>query len=219
MSQLLLDITPDYLPTFDNFVIGRNQELVSALTYALNHPTGERCFYLWGETGSGCTHLLKSCIDAALVKQRPALYTQEDIPEPTAVIAVDNVEALNSERQIELFSLYNQMRDAGAMLITSGRQAPLQLRLRDDLRTRLGWGFVYQVHALTDEEKMEALYQHAQTKGFQLSPELASYLLRHGKRDLTSLLTTLDILDKHSLSLKRTPSIPLLKEILQQDNL
>jgi len=72
------------------------------------------------------------------------------------------------------------------------------------------------VHGLSDEEKAQALEQHAIQKGFTLPPEVTQYLLRHGRRDLPSLMEALDALDKHSLRLKRAPSVPLLKEILQQ---
>jgi DnaA family protein len=107
------------------------------------------------------------------------------------------------------------MRDSRAMLLVSGTESPLHLKLRDDLRTRLGWGLVYQVHALNDEEKEQALVQHAGSLGFALPAEVTQYLLRHGRRDLPSLMAVLDELDAHSLRLHRPPTVPLLKEVLQ----
>jgi DnaA family protein len=217
VSQLLLDITPDSQPTLANFVAGRNLELLSVLRHALAGSSSERSFYLWGEAGSGKSHLLRACVSAALEAQRSAVYAQGSVPQPTEVVAVDDVERLDAAAQIELFDLYNRMRDSGGMLLVSGTQAPLHLALRDDLRTRLGWGLVYQVHGLSDEEKAQALAQHAQSRGFALPPEVTQYLLRHGRRDLPSLMAALDALDEHSLRLHRAPSVPLLKEILQQE--
>jgi DnaA family protein len=101
------------------------------------------------------------------------------------------------------------------MLLVSGTQAPAFLTLRDDLRTRLGWGLVYQVHALNDDEKAQALIQHAQARGFDLPSEVTTYLLRHGRRDLPALLATLDALDEHCLRLKRAATVPLLKEVMR----
>jgi DnaA-homolog protein len=226
MSQLLLDIAPDSQPTLDNFVVGKNLELLSALRQALfgNNSAGgnsERCFYVWGETGSGKSHLLQACVRAAQDMQKNAVYAQGSVPHQVmdmgaTVVAVDDVEQLDEAAQIELFNLYNQMRENGGMLMVSGKESALHLKVRDDLRTRLGWGLVYQVHGLSDEEKALALLQHAQAKGFVLSPEVTQYLLRHGRRDLPSLLAALDTLDAHSLSLHRVPSVPLLKEVLQQ---
>ncbi len=215
MSQLLLDIAPDSQPTLDNFVVGRNLELLSALRHALA-GSSERCFYVWGETGSGKSHLLQACVRAAQDMQQNAMYTHGSVPQSAAVAAVDDVEQLDEAAQIALFNLYNQMRDSGGMLLVSGKESPLHLKLRDDLRTRLGWGLVYQVHVLSDEEKAQALVQHAHSRGFVLPSEVTQYLLRHGRRDLPSLMAVLDALDVHSLSLHRAPSVPLLKEVLQQ---
>jgi len=216
LSQLLLDIVPDWQPTLDNFVAGRNLELLSALRHAL--AGGSECsLYLWGEAGSGKSHLLQACVRAAAESQRSAVYAQDSVPQPAEVVAVDDAESLDEAAQVELFDLYNRMRDSGGLLLVSGTQAPLHLKLRDDLRTRLGWGLVYQVHGLSDEEKAQALAQHAQSRGFALPTEVTQYLLRHGRRDLPSLMTVLDALDEHSLRLHRAPSVPLLKEILQQE--
>ena len=216
MSQLLLDIAPGWQPTLDNFVAGRNLELLSALRHALAGGSSERSFYLWGEAGSGKSHLLQACVRAALDAQRSASYAQGSVPQLAGVVAVDDVERLDDAAQIGLFDLYNRMRDSGGMLLVSGTQAPLHLRLRDDLRTRLGWGMVYQVHGLSDGAKKQALMKHAQSRGFALAPEVTQCLLRHGRRDLPSLLAALDALDAHSLRLHRAPSVPLLKAVLQQ---
>jgi len=218
MSQLLLDITPENKPTLDNFIVGRNSELLSVLRHALAGETSERCFYLWGENGSGKSHLLQACISEAL-KDRKAIYLQGEITGDieAATVAVDDVEQLDDTEQIALFDLYNQMKESGGMLLVSGREAALNLGLRDDLRTRLGWGLVYQVQGLTDEEKAVALAQHATSKGYQLSHEVLQYLLRHGRRDMPSLLSVLDTLDANSLRLHRPPTVPLLKEILKKN--
>jgi DnaA family protein len=221
MSQLLLDISPDWQPTLDNFVVGRNLELVSALRHALSGDSSERFFYVWGEVGSGKSHLLQASVNAARDLLLDAVYARGSVPSRVmdsgiTVVAVDDVEQLDEAAQIELFDVYNQMRDSGAMLLVSGNASPPHLALRDDLRTRLGWGLVYQVHVLSDEEKERALAQHARSLGLVLPSEVTQYLLRHGRRDLPTLMAVLESLDAHTLRLHRPPTIPLLKEVLQQ---
>lgn len=216
MRQLLLNITPEWQPTLDNFVVGRNPELLSVLRHALAGGTGERCFFVWGETGSGKSHLLQACVYAALEQHHSAIYARGRVPEIASVVAVDDVEQLDDAAQIGLFDLYNRMRDSGAMLLVSGMEPPLHLKLRNDLRTRLGWGMVYQLFGLNDEEKAQALARHADARGFALPPEVTQYILRHGRRDLPSLMAALDALDEHSLRTHRAPSVPLVKEVLKQ---
>jgi DnaA family protein len=216
MTQLLLGIAPQWMPTLDNFVIGRNLELHAALRHALSGTGGERGIYLWGETGSGKSHLLQAVVGRATANGQSAIYSSGAVPEAVQVVAVDDVESLDAAAQIELFALYNQLRESGGMLLVSGNVAPAYLQLRDDLRTRLGWGLVYQIHGLNDEEKSQALLQHALVRGFELPIEVTHYLLRHGQRDLPYLLSVLDELDAHCLRLKkRAATVPLLKEILR----
>lgn len=216
MTQLLLGIAPQWVPTLDNFVIGRNLELHTALRHALNSAGGDRGFYLWGDADSGKSHVLQAIVERAHALGLSAIYVRGAVPDAAQVVSVDDVESLDELAQIELFALYNRMRENGGMLLVSGNVAPVHLKLRDDLRTRLGWGLVYQIHALNDEEKSEALRRHAEARGFGLPVEVTHYLLRHGRRDMPYLLKILDELDEHCLRLKkRAASVPLLKEIMR----
>lgn len=214
MTQLLLGIGPEWVPTLDNFVAGRNTELLSIIRQLLTTNERGRHLYIWGEAGAGRTHLLRAAIGIAAASGLEARYACGEVPEAARVVAVDDADILDEGAQIALFSLFNRMRESGGLLLTSGNAAPVHLKVRDDLRTRLGWGLVYQVHALSDAEKAQALRQHAQARGFELTEEVTNYLLRHGRRDLPSLLATLDALDQLCLRLKRAASVPLLKEVM-----
>lgn len=207
-------------PTLELFITGGNRELVERLG-ALGTAGAERCIYIWGAAGSGRTHLLKAAV--ALLRNRgaKALYVcgdggvSDELAEYDAV-AVDDVERLDAAAQVALFIVFNALRERGGTLIAAGNAPPAQLELRADLVTRLGWGLVYQVHALTDEEKAEALAQHASARGFRLEPEVRQYLLNRVQRDMPTLLAMLDSLDRYSLEEKRPITVPLLRELLEQ---
>lgn len=215
MSQLVLDIAPEHLPTLDNFVHGRNAELLRVLQDMAAGGESPNV-YLWGEAGSGKTHLLRAAVNALAAGGRTVVYAAGEVPEmPADVVAIDDVGRLDDAAQIRLFDLFNRLREEHGVLLVSGSAPLLQLGLRDDLRSRLGWGLIYQLHALNDDEKTAALREQARQRGFTLSEEVVRYLLRHVRRDLPSLVTLLAALDERSLRLQRQPSIPMLKEILQ----
>ena len=75
----------------------------------------------------------------------------------------------------------------------------------------------YKLNLLQDKEKKLALNQYSKDKGINLKKEIIEYLLRHFKRDLPSLLATIDALDRWSLKTKRPITIPLLKDMIQKD--
>ena len=196
MKQLLLDIKPPAPPTLQNFVVGRNAEAIASLQALMNDAAQSRFIYLWGENGSGKSHLLSAC-------------------KAIGMRVADDVQLLNNDAQITLFNEYNQLKEAGETLIVAGLHTPNQMGLRDDLATRLAWGLVYQLHPLNDDEKAQALKLHAAERGMLLPSELVDYCLRYLRRDLPTLMTTLDALDEWSLITKKPVTVPMLKKLLQ----
>lgn len=218
LDQLVLDLAPVPLPVFDTFVAERNREVISALT----DPGGERFIYLWGEPGSGKTHLLQAWIAHAETLGRSSIYLDaqaEHLPDfarEASFIAVDHIDDLDPDDQITLFSIYNSLKDAGSgYLLMAGRNPPMALALRDDLRTRLAWGLVFEVKALSDEEKLAALHAHAAKRQLAVADDVFRYLLTHWRRDLSSLISMLDLLDRYSLAMRRPITVPLVKNVLQ----
>ncbi len=209
MKQLALDITTPPAPSFDNFVVGRNAEALLHLRAAVA-GAGERFIYLWGEAGCGRTHLLKAAAGAAYA----ACGAHSRFDGDASLLVADDVEQLGAEAQVALFHRYNALREQGGGLIASGSVPPVQLKLRADVLTRLGWGLVLQLHPLSDDEKSQALTRHAQARGFALPREVCAYLLAHTARDMGALFTTLDALDRFSLETKRGVTLPLLRELL-----
>lgn len=202
MKQLLLDIQPAPSPSLENFVPGRNAEALYSLLQAATGKADTRFVTLWGTGGSGKTHLLCACADLA---------RQHNVE----LVIADDVQKLDDDAQVDLFNTYNRLRASGGVLIASGDAAPMQMGLRDDLATRLSWGLVYQLHPLTDEEKAQALMAHAAERGMKLPEEVVDYCLRHLRRDLRTLMATLDALDRWSLTAKRPVTLPLLRQLLQ----
>ena len=198
MKQLLLDIQPPPLPSFENFKLGKNAEAVINIKEAIKGNAPSSFIYLWGASGSGKTHLLTAA-------------------KTLGAHIADNVHLLDNDAQIDLFNIYNQLKEAGGTLITAGLHAPTQMGLRDDLATRLAWGLVYQLHPLTDIEKAEALQAHARERGMKLPDEVVDYCLRYLRRDLPTLMSVLDALDKWSLVTKKPVTVPMLKKLLQAD--
>ena len=219
MRQLALDIASPSRPTLENFVSGRNAELVVVLYALSTNASSERFVHLWGEEGSGKTHLLHAVVEnAGRNGVRTAWFdagAADYAGDSEVLFVADDVERLDASAQIALFNLYNRLGGGvSGGLVTAGNAAPAGLTLRADLVTRLGSGLVYQVHGLNDEEKAAALRHHADSRGFQLSPDVANYLLRHSQRDMSSLIALLDALDRHALAAKRAITVPLLREVL-----
>ncbi|MDP3515193.1 MAG: DnaA regulatory inactivator Hda [Sulfuritalea sp.] len=217
--QLLLDLKPEQPPTLNNFVTGANGELLRRLRN-LTEAHSFDALYIWGTPGGGKSHLLAATA-AAAAGQRPVSYLQgaqagdERALASGSLLVIDDVQQLGPEAQIALFRAFNAARFLGLALLLAGDQPPLRLALREDLRTRIGQSLIYEIQPLSDEEKAAALQRHAVERGMLMDPGVVHYLLRHGRRDLPSLMAMLNHLDRASLEQKRPPTLPLLRELMQ----
>jgi DnaA family protein len=225
-NQLLLDVRPVPEPTLDNYIAGSNAQ---ALAAARELGPGQT-LYLWGAAGCGRSHLLRGlaaqsqgCYLDAARGAGPLRELAETGAAPPPLIAVDDAHLMDESARAALFALYNRWRASSAAsrafaLAVAGDRAPLSMPLREDLRTRLGWGLVFRLEPLSDADKRAALAAQASERGLRLTPEVINWMLTRHERDLRKLAALLDALDRYSLSAGRPVTVPLLRVMLTESH-
>ena len=196
MRQLGLDILAPRAPTLGNFVAGANAEALATLRAIADGNLAESVVYLWGEPGCGRSHLLHAA-------RRPG------------VTLADDVETLDGPAQVALFNRINEARESGGTVLAAGNAPPARLVLREDLRSRLGWGLVYQLKALTDDDKRLWLRAEGARRGLGIGDDVASYLLARVRRDMPFLEALVEHLDRHALEQQRRVTVPLVRDMLR----
>ncbi len=220
MRQIPLAIGIEAPRTFESFVPGAN-----ALTIAHLQALGAQAapVYLWGGSGAGKTHLLEALVhrlDAQGMRAGwfsaadPAPWTFE---EAWSLVVIDNADVLDAAQQHAAFSVFVEATTHGVPLVAAGRVPPVDLAVREDLRTRLGWGHVFAVQPLGEADARATLRRVADQRGIFLSDDVMDYLLTRFARDLKHLVAQLDRLDAFSLSTKRQITVPLLKQMLAEE--
>lgn len=219
MRQIPLAIGIAEEPGFDGFLPGENR---AALEHLRNLAPQSVPAYLWGAPGSGKTHLLRALASAWQARGARIGWFTPVTPEPWtfdegwALIVLDNCEGLDASRQQAAFALFVQASAVGMPVVAAGRVPPVDLPLREDLRTRLGWGHVFALQAPSEPEVRAALRHAADRRGIFLSDDVMDYLLTRFARDLGHLMGLLDRLDTFALARKRPVTIPLLKQMLAE---
>ncbi len=228
MRQQIVEFAFQGNYSFANFHPGGNEQLYAELVnFAQGGP--EQQIYLWGEAGSGKTHLMHACCQLAKQHGRECFYLNLTPPMPADtgllygleewdLVCLDNIQHLaeQAEWQQALFAFYNAHRQNSRQLLITADCPPKYLPFGLlDLKTRMAWGLTLKIQALDDVNLTLALSRKAGDLGFELSPRVASYLLRHYPHDLPALWKILEKLDQATLAAQRKVTIPFLKQILE----
>lgn len=228
MKQLALDIGLVSAPSFANFFVGPNEAVVKHLAlWAGNALPSSVPTYLWGEAASGKTHLLKAVAEVLHAQGALVGWIDASVLEPGefneswAAVILDDCHLYTAAQQQVAFNWFVNALSAadGAprWVLASGNVPPADLALREDLRTRLGWGHVFGLQALTETERRAVLRREADARGVFLSDEVMDFMLTRFSRDLGSLMQLLDQLDSYALQTQRTITIPLIKSMLESE--
>ena len=229
MRQLILDIGLEPEPSFASFVVGHNAPAMQHLQrWATETAQQQMPLYLWGPHGAGKTHLLRAARQA--LSERGASVgwldagasPQAPFDEGWDAVILDDVQAYDASLQHAAFRWFVQaMAPADGTpcaVLAAGQLPPADLPLREDLRTRLAWGHVFELQPLSEAHGRAALRQAAEARGLLLSDEVMDYIWTRFSRNLGDLMPWLERLDRYSLQMRRAITIPLIRAMLEAES-
>lgn len=230
--QLTLGVERDDEATLDNFYVppgGANDQALHSVQ-ALSSDKAEPYLYVWGAPGTGVSHLLQAAChhlesQGASVIYLPLGGLREYDPKAVLqqlewldLICLDDVDSVMGSElwEVELFALFNQLKDLGRTLLVGAQCGPHGLACRlPDLASRLQSGLTCHLQALSDEDKALALQHRAQRLGMPMSEEASRYMVSHYSRHPVQLFGSLQRLGKATLEQKKRLTIPFIKRVLQ----
>ncbi len=223
MQQIALDMGLAPVPSLKGTIVGCNAAAIEHLRLWAESPTRAPVpTYLWGESGSGKSHLLLACAQAIESGGGKVGWLRAGEPEPPefdpswAAVLMDDVHHYGAVQQHAAFKWFVESQSRQRWVLAAGAQPVADLPLREDLRTRLGWGHVYQLQVLSDADRRAVLRQQADERGVFLKDDVMDFILVRFSRDLSSLAQLLDQLDRYALAQKRPITVPLVKAMLEQ---
>ena len=228
MKQIALDIGIAAGPTLANFCAGPNEAALRHLDLWVGDTRAPTVHspvptYLWGDSGCGKSHLLEA-VHAALKDQgatagwlHAGMADPPEFDERWGAVLLDDVHRYTAVQQHAAFNWFVNAQTLQRGVLAAGVAPPADLKLREDLRTRLGWGHVFHLQALSEPERRAVLRQAADARGVFLSDEVMDYMLTRFSRDLASLMQLLEQLDAYALRTQRGITIPLIKSMLENE--
>ena len=224
MKQIALDIGLDTGPTLASYFAGASEPALRHLQLWAGSPTRSPVpTYLWGASGSGKTHLLKAVEHSLREQGASAGWLDCGMHEPPeynpawSVVLLDDVDRFTAVQQHAAFNWFVNAQTHQRGVLAAGLLPPAGLALREDLRTRLGWGHVFHLQVLDEPARRSVLRQEADARGVFLGDEVMDFMLSRFSRDLGHLMALLDQLDGYALQTKRAITIPLIRSMLENE--
>ncbi|MCB1994579.1 MAG: DnaA regulatory inactivator Hda [Burkholderiaceae bacterium] len=214
--QLPLPLGGRAAPTFDDFMVGDNAAVIAHLR-GLLMPGAP--VYLWGPAGCGKSHLLQALAAGVRLSGHVAADFEPGRPlqQDATLAIIDEADTLDDGAQADAFRWFVEAATAGVQIVAAGRLPPVDLPLREDLRSRLGWGPTFAVQPLGEPQVRAVLRREADRRGIFLADEVMDYVLARFTRDLRHLMQLLDHLDRFALARSRHVTVPLVRQMLEQD--
>ena len=232
-TQLALSVQLPDDEIFDSYLSESNSSVVSQLSLFVENITPSltsqpNCFYLFGLSGVGKSHLLhaSSAYASQIGKTSVCLSCAELLTlsvevleglETINLICLDDIQLIAGNKKWEqaFFDLYNRVLENNNTILISGDQSVAELGISlPDLLSRLSWGLTEQLKPMNDDEKISALQYRAAKRGLMLSDDAANYLVNRLFRTMKNLIDSLDTLDKASIREQRKITIPFIKDVL-----
>ncbi len=230
-QQISLDIGLKDNSTFDNFYGKGNEQLLADIDKFIADKQ-VKILYLWGGSGSGKSHLLHAIQNQQLENGSIVYYLPfsnvKDYPvsaldgiENADLVCLDQLEHIAGDKKWEeaIFHLFNRTWEIGNRVVIAANNNAHEIGISlPDLQSRLIWGLNAKVNQLDDSGKLQCLKFRAKLRGFELSDDVCSFLVKRLPRDMKGMFEFLDQIDKQSLVAKRKVTIPFVKSLIEDIN-
>ena len=228
--------------TFDNFIVGKPNELAyaAAQRVAQSEVVSFNPLFLYGGVGLGKTHLMHAVawnIKKRNPKKNVVYLTAEKFMyqfikalrfknimsfkeqfRSVDVLMIDDVQFIigKDNTQEEFFHTFNTLIDKKRQIIISADKSPADLDgLEDRLKSRLGWGLVADIHPLTYELRLGILQAKAEQKSLKLKQEVMEFLANKITNNVREMEGALNRLAVHASIQDSEISVDLVKDVLK----
>ena len=228
--------------TFENFVIGKENEFAHAAALAIaNNPGGAyNPFFLYGHSGLGKTHLINA-IANKVRETRPELcilYTKGD--EFTGelidaikfnrqrefkqkyrradILLMDDVQFLSGRPSIqeEMFHTFDALHEAGKHIILTSDRPPRDIPvLEERLQSRFSMGLIADIQPPEYETRVAIIKSKAELYNLHIPEDVIELIATKIKTNVRELEGTIKKLKAFNSLWGQTPTIALAKDAME----
>ena len=227
--------------TFENFVVGKSNELAYAAARRVAEATTVSLnpLFLYGGVGLGKTHLMHAVAWHIRKRspQRRVIYLSAEkfmyqfiraIRHKTImafkeqfrsvdVLMIDDVQFISGKdsTQEEFFHTFNALVDQNRQVVVSADKSPSDLEgMEERMRSRLGWGMVADIHPTTYELRLGILQAKAEQLKTDIPVKVLEFLAHKITSNVRELEGALNRIVAHATLVGRSITIETTQEVL-----
>ena len=227
--------------TFDNFVVGKPNELAHAAARRVAEASAVTFnpLFLYGGVGLGKTHLMHAIAHEIKRRQpsRRVIYLSAEkfmyqfiralrfkdtmafkqLFRSVDVLMIDDVQFISGKdsTQEEFFHTFNALVDQNRQVIVSADKSPSDLEgLEERLRSRLGWGLVADLHPTNYELRLGILGTKADAMGARIPTKVLEFLAHKITSNVRELEGALNRIVAHAELVGRAITLESTQEVL-----
>jgi chromosomal replication initiator protein len=228
--------------TFENFVVGANNQLAHAAALAVAQAPAQAFnpLFIYGDTGLGKTHLmhaighsiLRNNAEARVAYLSTEKFTNEFIQalqensltrfrqryRNVDVLLLDDVQFLSGKERIqeEFFHTFNDVFESGKQIVlTSDRPASEIAKLESRLVSRFQWGYVADIQSPDLETRVAILRTKAASLKFEVPPAVINFIAQHISKNIRRLEGALIKVASYSALTNKPLDLPTVEMLLQ----
>lgn len=224
---------------FENFVVGRGNELAHAACLAVANNLGKSYnpLFIYGGVGLGKTHLMQAIGNEVAKRNNKILYTTSEkftnsyiqavttgkakefknLYRNVDLLLVDDIQFMGGKdgTQEEFFHTFNELQQNDKQIVLTSDRPPKSMpAIEKRLISRFESGMVADIGKPDTETKLVILEKKAQEKGFVLEKDVLIYIAENVKNNIRELEGALNkVIAYHQLK-NIEASVESVKEVL-----
>ncbi len=237
-----IGLNPRY--TFNNFIIGKANELAHAACIAVAEKPGNvyNPLFIYGGVGLGKTHLLQAIGNKAVHEaEKKVLYVScekftndfiksissnvtdkfKNIYRSVDVLLIDDIQFLAGKEgtQEEFFHTFNALHQNNRQIVISSDRPPKAIpALEHRLVSRFEWGMIADISSPDLETRIAILETKCKEKNFSLASEILHLIAENIQNNVRELEGALNRIIAHTQLHNNSSMYDIAKKIIQTTN-
>ena len=239
-KELKSNLNPRY--KFSNFVVGPNNQLTYAASYAISESLGKAYnpLFIYGGVGLGKTHILHAIgnhIKEKNQKTKVLYISSEEFTNELInsiqykkmtqfrnkfreldCLLIDDIQFISKKERTEeeFFHTFNALYENQKQIVMTSDKPPSEIKeIEDRLKSRFNWGLIVDIQPPELETRMAIIRKKAENYNLSLSDDIVEFLAKNFETNVREIEGVIVKINAYASLFKQTINIEFVETILQ----